>query len=110
MIVTFAWVDQEHLRTDKTETNPAKDIAPLVGNLDLSSLGEGLERASMEDRAPSPTIPEPPSPSGSEATEEQGRARRNTMAARVELGGGISLEPTPILNLEQMRQMMAFSS
>jgi len=46
---------------------------PLVENLDLSSLGEGLERALTEERAPSPTTPEPPSPIGSEETAEQGR-------------------------------------
>ena len=44
---------------------------PLAENLNLLSLGEGLERALMEERAPSPTTPEPPSPSGSEETEEE---------------------------------------
>jgi len=55
------------------ETNNQNDIDPLAENLDLSSLGEGLERALREERAPSPTTPEPPSPIGSEETEEQGR-------------------------------------
>ena len=55
------------------ETNNQNDIDPLAENLDLSSLGEGLEEALTEERAPSPTRPEPPSPIGSEETEEQGR-------------------------------------
>jgi len=61
----------------------------------------------MEERAPSPTIPEPPSPSGSEETEAQGRTRRNTMEATTEQGGTTSSETTPILNPEQMRQIIA---
>jgi len=71
-------------QTAKTETNNEKDIDPLAENLDLSSLGEGLERALTEERAPSPTTPEPPLTSGSEETEEQGRTRRKTMAATAE--------------------------
>ena len=47
---------------DKTETNNENDIDILAENLDLSSLGEGLENALREQRAPSPTTPEPPSP------------------------------------------------
>jgi len=57
------------------ETNNENDIDPLAENLDLSSLGEGLERALTEERAPSPTTPEPLSPIGSEETEEPGRTR-----------------------------------
>jgi len=65
---------------------------PFVENLDLSSLEEGLDRALTEERAPSPTTPEPPSPSGSEETEEEGRTRRNTIAATAEQGGVTSSE------------------
>jgi len=60
----------------------------------------------MEERAPSPTTPEPPSPTESEEREEQGRTRRNTMAATAEQGGATSSETTPILNPEQMRQII----
>jgi len=48
-------------------------IDPLEENIDLTLLGEGLERALTEERAPRPTTPELPSPIGSEETEEQGR-------------------------------------
>jgi len=61
----------------------------------------------MEERAASPTTPEQPSPCGSEETEEQGRTRRNTMAATAEQGGATSSETTPILNPEQMKQIIA---
>jgi len=60
----------------------------------------------MEERAPSPTTPEPPSPIGSEETEEQGRRRRNTMAAITEQGGGTSSEATRIMSPEQIRQII----
>jgi len=63
----------------------------------------------MEERAPSPTTPEPPSPSGSEDTEE-GRTRQNTMAATAEQGGASSSETKPILKQEQMKQIIAFLS
>jgi len=59
-----------------------------------------------EERAPSPTIPEPPSPIGSEESEEPGRTRRNTMAATAEQEGPTSLDTTPILSPEQMRQII----
>jgi len=77
-----------------------------VENLDLSSLGEGLERALTEERAPSPTTPEPPSPIGSEETEEQGRTRQKTMAAIAEQGGTNSAETPLSRNPEQMSQMI----
>jgi len=93
-------------KTDKTETNNENDIDPLAENLDLSSLGEGLERALTEERAPSPTTPEAPSPIGSEETEDPGRTRRNTMAATAEQGGATSSDTTPILSPEQMRQII----
>jgi len=89
------------------ETNNENDIDPLAENIDISSLTEGLERALTEERAPSPTTPELPSPIGSEETEEQGRTRRNTMAATAEQGGPIPAETPPILNPEQMRQIIA---
>jgi len=79
---------------------------PLAEYLDLSSLGEGLERALTEERAPSPTTPEPASPIGSEETEEPERTRRNTMAAATEPGGATSSDPTPVLSPEQMRQII----
>jgi len=60
----------------------------------------------MEERAPSPTTPEPPSPSGLEETEEQGRTRRNTIVTTAEEGGATYSETTPILNQEQMRQII----
>jgi len=91
---------------DKTETNNENNIDPLAENLDLSLLGEGLERALTEERAPSPTTPEPPSPTGSEETEEPGRTRRNTMAATAEHGGTTSSDTTLILSPEQMRQII----
>jgi len=94
-------------QTDKTETNNENDIDPLAENLNLSSLGEELERALTEERAPSPTTPEPLSPIGSEEIEEQGTTRRNTMAATAEQGGATSAETPPILNPQQMRQMIA---
>jgi len=94
-------------QTDKTETNNENDIDHLAENLDLPSLGEALERASTEERPPSPTTREPPSPSGSEETEEQGRRRQNTMAAMAETRGATSFETTPILNPEQTRQITA---
>jgi len=62
--------------------------------------------ALTEERAPSPTTPEPPSPIGSEETEEPGRTRRNTMAATAEQGGPTPSETTPILSPEQMRQII----
>jgi len=79
----------------------------MAENLDLSSIAEGLERALTEERTPSPTRPEPPLPIGSEETEEGGRTRRNTMAATTAQGGATSSETTPILNPEQMRQIIA---
>jgi len=94
-------------QTDKTKTNDENHIDPLVENLDLSLLGEGLERALTEQRAPSPTKPEPPSPRGSGETEAQGRTRRNTMAVMLEQLGVRSSETTRILNPEQMRQIIA---
>jgi len=93
-------------RTDKTETNNENDIDPLAENVDLSSLQEGLERALTEQRAPSPTTPEPPSPIGSEETEEPGRTRRNMMAAIGEQGGTTSSDTASILSPEQMRQII----
>jgi len=60
----------------------------------------------MEERVPSPTTPERPSLSRSEETEEQGRTRRKTMAATAEQGGATSSETTPILNPEQMSQII----
>jgi len=57
------------------ETNNENEIDAQAENLDLASLGEGLERALTEERAPSPTTPEPLSPIGSEKTEEPGRTR-----------------------------------
>jgi len=78
-----------------------------VENPDLLSLGEGLERALTEERAPSPTTPEPLSPRGSEETEEQERTRRNTMPATADQGGATSPQTTPILIPEQMRQIIA---
>jgi len=50
--------------------------------------------------------PEPPSPIGSEETEEPERTRRNTLAATAEQGGATSSETTPILSPEQMRQII----
>jgi len=47
---------------------------------------------------------------GKEETEEPGRRRRNTMAATAEPGGATSSETTPILSLEQMRQIFTSSS
>jgi len=88
------------------ETKNENDIDPLAENLDLSSLGEGLERALTEKRAPSSKTPEPPSPIGSEEIEEPGRTRRNTMVATAEQGGATSSDPTPILSPEQMRQII----
>ena len=41
----------------------------------------------MEESAPSPTTPEPPSPIGSEEIDEPGRTRRKTMAATAAQGG-----------------------
>jgi len=58
------------LQTDKTETNNKKNIAPLAETVDPSLLGERVERALTEERAPSPPTPEPPSSIGSEETED----------------------------------------
>ena len=92
------------------ETHNENDIDPLAENPDLSSIGDGLERALTEERAPRPTTPEPLSPSVSEETEEPDRPRRNTMAATAEQRGAISLGTSPILHPEQMRQIIAFLS
>jgi len=59
-----------------------------------------------EERAPSPTTPEPQSPAGSEVTGEQGRIRRKTMAATTKQGEATSSNTTPDLNLEQMREIV----
>jgi len=83
------------------------DIDPLAQNLDLSLPAEGLERALTEERARSPTTPEPRSPRGSEEREKQGRTQPNTMATTAEQEGATSSETTPILNPEQMRQIIA---
>ena len=94
-------------QTDKTDSNNENDIDPLAENLDLSSLEEGLQRALTEERAASPTTPERPSPSGSEETEDQGRTRRNTIAATTAQRGATSLATTPIMSLERIRQIIA---
>jgi len=60
----------------------------------------------MEERAPSPTTPQPSSPIGSEETADAGRSRRNTRAATAEQGGAPSAETTPILSPEQMRPIL----
>jgi len=88
------------------EPNKENDIDPLAENLDVSLLGEGLARALTEERAPSPTTPGPPSPIGSEETEEPGRTRGNTMAATAEQGGATSSDTTLILSPEHMRQII----
>jgi len=74
----------------------------------FSSLGEELERGLMEEMAPSPIIAEPPSPSESEETEEQGMTQRNTIAATAEEAVETSSETTPILKRQQMRESIAF--
>jgi len=88
-------------------TNDENNINPQAENLNLSLLGEGLERALTEEKAPSPTTPEPPSPIGSEETKERGRTRGNTLAATEAQGGTTSLQSTLILTREQMRQIIA---
>jgi len=74
-MITFGCVNQQHLTKRQNGDQQRKRHGPLAANVDLSSLGEGLERALTEERAPSPTTPEPPSPIGSEETEEAGRTR-----------------------------------
>jgi len=89
------------------KTNNENDIDPLAENLHLSSLEDGLERVLTEQRAPNPTTPEPLTPSGPQETEEQGKIRRNTMAAATEQKGVTSSHTTPEVNPEQMRQIFA---
>jgi len=88
------------------ETNNEDNIDPLAENLALASLNEELERAFMEERAPSPTTSELPSPIRSDETKEQGRTRRKTMAARTQQGQATSSNTTPDLNHEQMREIV----
>src|SRR6195952_1948203 len=85
-------------------TNKENDIDTLAENLDVSILGEALEDALRESRAPSPTTPEPTSPAGSEETTEPGRTRRNTMAAQGEASA--STTTAPELNPDQLRQIV----
>src|ERR1700712_2379858 len=88
-------------------TNNENDIDTLAENLDISALGEALESALGQSRAPSPTTPEPTSPIGSEETADQGRTRRNTMVAQGQQGEA-SVLPTaaPELNPDQLRQIV----
>src|ERR1700712_4170818 len=92
-------------------TNNENDIDTLAENLDISALGEALESALGESRAPSPTTPEPTSPIGSEETADPGSTRRNTMAAQ-EQQGEVSTLPTstPELNPDQLRQIVSVLS
>jgi len=63
--------------------------------------------ALTEERAPSPTTLEPPSPSGLEETEEPGRTRRNTLAATAAQGGARAMKTTLILIPEHKRPSIA---
>src|SRR6195952_237785 len=80
------------------------DIDTLAENLDVSILGEALEDALRESRAPSPTTPEPTSPAGSEETTYPGRTRRNTMATQEEASASTTTNPE--LNPDQVRQIV----
>jgi len=84
------------------ETNNENDIEPIAQNLHLSSLVVGLETALIEERAPSPTTPEPLSPSGSQEPEKRGKTQRNTMAAKTEQEEATPSNTTPDLNLKQL--------
>src|SRR6195952_463438 len=88
-------------------TNNENDIDTLAENLDISALGEALESALGESRAPGPTTPEPTSPIGSEESTDPARTRRNTMAAQGQQGEA-SAQPTttPELNPDQLRQIV----
>jgi len=44
-IGTFGWVNQPHLTNRQNGDHNKNDIYPLVENLDLSLIEEGLERA-----------------------------------------------------------------
>src|SRR6195952_1835235 len=88
-------------------TNNENDIDTLAENLDISALGEALESALGESRAPSPTTPEPTSPIGLEETADPGRTRRNTMVAQEQQGEASTLPTsTPELNPDQIRQIV----
>src|ERR1700712_5216549 len=88
-------------------TNNENDIDTLAENLDISALGEALESALGESRAPSPTTPEPTSPIGSEETADPGRTRRNTMATQGQQGeASASATTNPELDPDQLRQII----
>src|SRR6195952_3858106 len=88
-------------------TNNENDIDTLAENLDISALGEALESALGESRAPSPTTPEPTSPVESEETADPGRTRRNTMATQGQQGqASASTITAPELNPDQLRQIV----
>ena len=62
--------------------------------------------ALTEDRTPSPTIRELPSPAGSEETEEPAKIARNTITPTTEQGEATSFNTTPELNLVPPRQIV----
>jgi len=78
-----------------------------VETLDLLSQEEGLEKTLNEGMTLRPTILEPPSPAGLEEIEEQGRTQLYTMVATTQQGEATSLNTTPALNPEEMREIVA---
>jgi len=94
-------------QTEKTDTHHENHIDHLAENLDLSSLGAGLERPLTDGRGPSPTTLEPPSAIGSDETEQRGGIRPKAMATTTAQGGVTSSATTPILSAEPRSQMIA---